>query len=293
MRTPLIIATLTALAAGQVRDALPKCSLDSLTTIAVDFSCTLDNVPCLCRNADAISTAITPAIAANCSPADQALFVDTAIEICKQHGIPIDATESAEVKPRMEDALYPIMCADGICCKHILLVQPRFTRVLIEIAAPAPTSIIYVTTLIPVVPVSSTAYPVPPSEPPCDSTVVLTRTTTIAVTSKIGTMTVPVTSKVVTSSHGYNTASPIVSSSTASLVYPTASPVYTSSSVFISPPYPTTSMGTGYPTAIASVPAGTGSYTPSSGVPIYTNVAEAVRVPVAVAGVVGLVGMVL
>ena len=166
---------------------------------------------------------------------------------------------------------------------------------MIEKASPAPTSIIYVTTFIPVVPVSSTAYPVPPSEPPCDSTVVLTRTTTIAVTSKIGTMTVTstvaVTSKVVTSSHGYNTASPIVSSSTASLVYPTASPVY--SSLFTSPPYPTTSMGTEYPTAITSVPTGTGSYTPPSGVPIYTNVAEAVRVPVAVAGVVGLVGMVL
>jgi hypothetical protein len=58
---------------------------------------------------------------------------------------------------------------------------------------------------------------------------------------------------------------------------------------------PYNSTGTGYTTRMSSIPYvnGTSSYKPSSVPPPYTAAADAVRVPVAVAGMVGLAAMVL
>jgi hypothetical protein len=58
---------------------------------------------------------------------------------------------------------------------------------------------------------------------------------------------------------------------------------------------PYNSTGTGYTTRMSSIPYvnGTSSYKPSSIPPPYTAAADAMRVPVAVAGMVGLAAMVL
>jgi hypothetical protein len=93
MKSSIILAALTTLAATQAILDMPSCSIACLEIAMVKADCAVDDIHCACSASQFINDNVTPCLQEECTYAEYLTFQNMAIEICQTAGVPIAPTE--------------------------------------------------------------------------------------------------------------------------------------------------------------------------------------------------------
>jgi hypothetical protein len=104
MKNTLIITAFAALAAAQSITDLPTCSFSCLTTAVPQLGCGLTDFKCSCQKAGELTPILTSCVQKACSESDQKKTLEVLAAICAANGAPISTPPASSAVAPEETA---------------------------------------------------------------------------------------------------------------------------------------------------------------------------------------------